>query len=124
MRRQVAAGAEPGRRTARSASARCGLSASASEYTATVPMPRSRQVRKTRRAISPRLATRTRVITGPPSHPEDAEAGVSPAGPDTLDLAVGHGRQAEAEHGAGVAGVDHAVVVDAAGEELRQGLGL
>jgi hypothetical protein len=33
-------------------------------YTATVPMPNLRQVVNTRRAISPRLATKTRVIIG------------------------------------------------------------
>ena len=48
--------------TARSASRTNSASASASEYTATVPMPRRRQVRKMRRAISPRLATKTRSI--------------------------------------------------------------
>src|SRR5690606_39066309 len=36
----------------------CGASRSASEYTATVPMPRRRQVRITRHAISPRFAIR------------------------------------------------------------------
>src|SRR5262249_55110754 len=46
-------------RTASSASATCGASASASEKTATLEMPMARSVRKTRRAISPRLATRT-----------------------------------------------------------------
>jgi hypothetical protein len=47
----------PGSRTAASTEATCGDSASASEYTATVPMPASEQERNTRRAISPRLAT-------------------------------------------------------------------
>src|SRR5438445_7954008 len=45
--------------TARSASRTCGQSASASEYTATARMPRVRQARMMRRAISPRLAIRT-----------------------------------------------------------------
>src|SRR4051812_7987897 len=40
----------------------CGASRSTSEYTATVDRPRSLQVRITRTAISPRLATRTRRI--------------------------------------------------------------
>ena len=52
----------PGSRTATSASRTNGSPASASECTATVPMPRSRQVRNTRRAISPRLATSSRLI--------------------------------------------------------------
>src|SRR5512134_3721445 len=47
---------------ARSAERTCSAARSASEYTATVSMPRSRQVRITRTAISPRLATRTRRI--------------------------------------------------------------
>src|SRR5205823_5261711 len=37
----------------------CGASRSGSEYTATLPMPSSSNVRITRMAISPRLATRT-----------------------------------------------------------------
>ena len=45
-------------RTASSASRTCSASASASEYTATVAMPSRLQVRMTRQAISPRLATR------------------------------------------------------------------
>src|SRR6266853_4054660 len=43
---------------ARSAKRTCRLSRSASEYTATVPIPNSLQAQITRRAISPRLATR------------------------------------------------------------------
>src|SRR6059058_5148714 len=45
---------------ASSARARYGASRSASLKTATTSMPRSRQARMTRRAISPRLATRMR----------------------------------------------------------------
>src|SRR6185436_12578540 len=45
--------------TASSAKRTCRLSRSAVLYTATVLMPISRQVRITRRAISPRLAIRT-----------------------------------------------------------------
>src|SRR5690606_14245626 len=56
------AGVLPGRRTAASASRTKGSPASASEWTATVSMPRRRAVAKTRRAISPRLATRILVI--------------------------------------------------------------
>src|SRR5438094_503155 len=37
----------------------CAAARSTSEYTATVPIPSSRRVRKTRIAISPRFATRT-----------------------------------------------------------------
>ena len=44
--------------TASSAKRTCSASASASEWTATVRMPSSRQARMTRRAISPRLAMR------------------------------------------------------------------
>ncbi len=61
-RRYVSPGAYPGRRTAVSASRTCRAPASASEYTATVEMPSSRQVRKIRQAISPRLATSSAVI--------------------------------------------------------------
>src|SRR5688572_27138623 len=45
---------------ASSARSRYGASRSASLYTATASMPRSRQARITRKAISPRLATRIR----------------------------------------------------------------
>ena len=62
MRRYVSAGVLPGSRTAWSASATNGASASASECTATVATPRARQVAKTRRAISPRFATTSFVI--------------------------------------------------------------
>src|SRR5688572_25277999 len=90
------------------------MPASASECTATVSMPRSRQVRNTRRAISPRLATSSLLIVM--SHPEDAEA------VGALDgQVVDHG-QADAQDGAGVARVDDAVVVHHPGEEVRQRL--
>src|SRR5262249_45428412 len=46
-------------RTASSASRTCGAAASASEKTVTLRMPMARRVLSTRRAISPRLATRT-----------------------------------------------------------------
>src|ERR671933_1094034 len=45
--------------TSSSANRTCSDSRSASEYTATVSMPSSRQARMTRSAISPRLAMRT-----------------------------------------------------------------
>ncbi len=58
------AGAGPSR-TAVSASRTCGAARSASEYTATVRRPSSRAERRTRRAISPRLATsRVSKVTG------------------------------------------------------------
>src|SRR5438552_1464384 len=82
--------------------------------------PSARAERMTRLAISARWATRSRRIgVGSrvmPSHPEDAEAAA------TLDHVGVHGRQREAEHGARVARVDHAVVVDLAGVEERVGL--
>ncbi len=46
------------RRQASSASSTCGAPRSASEKTATVRIPSSRQARRTRRAISPRFAMR------------------------------------------------------------------
>ena len=49
---------------AASACSTCGACASASEYTATVAIPSSRQARITRMAISPRLAMRTRENIG------------------------------------------------------------
>src|SRR5687768_1033556 len=51
-------------RMARSASVTWRARASASEWTAIASMPRSRQARMTRQAISPRLATRTRFSIG------------------------------------------------------------
>ena len=55
-------GAGPSR-TARSAAWTCGMSASASLYTATDSMPRRRSVLATRTAISPRFAMRTQPNT-------------------------------------------------------------
>src|SRR5919198_6311553 len=51
-------------RYASSAYATWAAPRSGSEYTATVPIPSSRRVRKTRIAISPRLATSTLLKTG------------------------------------------------------------
>src|SRR5258708_16666560 len=99
-----------------SASATCGWSASGSENAATVPMPRSRQVGKTRRAISPRLATSSLLIMR--SHPEDPEAIGSG------DRRVVDDGQAEPQDGTGVAGVDDPVVVQPPGQEVRQRLRL
>ena len=116
-RRYVSAGAAPGSRADRSASRTCGASASGSAYTATVSMPSARQVAKTRRAISPRLATSSRrIIT--PSHPEDAEA------LGALDRSTVDGGQRDAQDGTGVPRVDHAVVVQAAGQEQGRRLGV
>src|SRR6267154_3804180 len=63
-------------RIASSASLTCCAKASASEYTAMVRIPRRFAVRKIRRAISPRFATRRVSITDRPSHAEHAEARV------------------------------------------------
>src|SRR6478736_3002545 len=117
-------------RTATSASRTCRAPASASEYTATERIPRARRVRMTRQAISPRLATRTvpnrgvpvagvaggvtaegvvgeeRVIAG--SHPEQAEGGLRQRG-------AGDDVERQSQDGAGVRGVDHAVVPEAGG---------
>src|SRR3954449_1424097 len=73
----------------------------------------ARQVANTRRAISPRLATSTLLITVAPLMPEYAELRTV-AGADQ--------RQAHAQHRPGVAWVDHAVVVQPAGEEQCRGL--
>src|SRR6195952_2527890 len=110
--------------TATSASRVCSAPASASLYTATERMPISRRVRITRTAISPRFATSTvsNIVSTPHrgslrkttrtcwrkspwrrSHPEDAVA-------DVLEGRVGARGQGQAEHGAGLRGVDHAVV--------------
>src|SRR4051812_46247677 len=75
-------------------------------------MPISRAVRHTRRAISPRLATSSERITCR-SHPEDAVATAS------LDWLVVHDGQRHAEHRAGVARVDDAVVIEPRREEQR-----
>src|ERR1700712_2426046 len=97
--------------TATSASRVCSAPASASLYTATDRMPIARSVRITRTAISPRLATST--VENPAevigrSHPEDAEGRVGQRG-------VGGDGQGQAEHGAGVGRVDHAVVPEPRG---------
>src|SRR5690606_39438990 len=108
-----------GRATAASSSRAWGGCASASAYSGSVPRPMRRQVAKTRRAISPRLATRTveTVSVTTASHSEDAEA------VGALDRGVVDGRERHAQHRAGIAGIDHAVVVEPAGHEHRQRLG-
>src|SRR6476620_5269056 len=101
--------------TATSASRVCRAPASASLCTATERMPISRSVRITRTAISPRLATRTVSNMRGPLHPEDAVA-------DVFEGRVGAGGQGEAEHGAGLGGVDHAVVPEPGGGVVRMTL--
>src|SRR3954464_11016494 len=89
--------------TATSASRVCSAPASASLCTATDRMPISRSVRITRTAISPRLATSTVSNMSWPLHPEDAVA-------DVFHGSVGTGGERQAEDGARLRGVDHAVV--------------
>src|SRR5262245_56779549 len=104
MRRYDSAGAAPPIGTARSASRTKGASQAASEYTATVETPISRQVRWMRRAISPRFAIRSLRIAA--SHPEHAElAGARD------DVRVDR-RERHAQRRPAVAGVDDAVVVE------------
>src|SRR3954470_17700940 len=126
--------------TATSASRVCSAPASASLCTATERMPISRSVRITRTAISPRLATRTVSNTyttapaglsvqkvpptsgtfcteSPCSHAEDAIA-------NFLQRGVRASRQGQAEHGAGLGGVDDAVVPEAGGGVVGVALGL
>src|SRR5688500_17724725 len=62
-------------------------------------------------AAKPLLALSRRSRASWPEHPEPVGA--------LVGLVLDH-READAEHGAGVAGVDHAVVVEHAGEEERQ----
>src|SRR3954452_11370893 len=102
-RRYVSVGALPGRGHARSAWRTCGACESASLNTATVPTPSRRQVRTTLTAISPRLATSTRVITT--SHPVHAVA----AG--AFDRLVVDRAETHPENRARIARVDDAVVV-------------
>src|SRR4051795_9833011 len=88
-------------------------------------MPIVRSVRITRTAISPRLATSTvsniRSSPGtfgaesPESHPEDAVA-------ELTQRRVGARREGEPEHGAGLRGIDHAVVPEAGGGVVRMAL--
>src|SRR3954452_11868023 len=103
-------------------------------------MPIARSVRMTRTAISPRLATRTvsNIVSTPPevlyrpkvrsprgplppespsrgSHPEDAVA-------EFAQRCVGARGEGETEHGAGLRGVDHAVVPEAGGGVVRVAL--
>src|SRR5580692_7839334 len=87
---------------ARSASRTIGVLASASEYTATVRIPRRRAVRMMRQAISPRLAIRRDVSTS--SHPEHAEA-------RTCGYRRVEGRrECQAQDVSGLRGIDHTVV--------------
>src|SRR6185295_15609039 len=112
-RRYDSDGEAPPRGTASSASTTKGSFRSGSEKTATVAIPISRQVRKTRRAISPRFATRTLRIVftrrSSRSHAEHAEARAA------RDLGRVHGGESEAENGTAVPGVDDAGVPDQGG---------
>src|SRR4051794_41985945 len=71
----------------------------------------ARRVRFTRTAISPRLATRT-VSNIRSSHPEDAVA-------ELAQRRVGARGEGEPEHGAGLRGIDDAVVPEAGGGVVR-----
>src|SRR5688500_4848724 len=104
---------------ASSATCTCSASRSASENSATVAMPMLRQVRAMRTAISPRLAIRILEMR--------FMVQFSIAKPSVTEHAVAHrahhlarvrNRQADAEHVAGLARIEDAVVPDArAGEE-------
>src|SRR3954471_6824136 len=113
-RRYVSVGALPGRGHARSAWRTCGACESASLKTATVPTPSRRQVRMILTAISPRLATSTRVITT--SHPVHAVA----AG--AFDRLVVDRAETHPENRARVAWIDDPVVADTPRHEQRKGL--
>src|SRR5699024_3367595 len=94
-------------RTAPSAAVTWAASASSSVCTAIPVRPRSARVRRIRIAISPRLAIRTLSIMCA-SHPEDAVAGLGQRG-------AGDDVQGQAQHGAGVGGVDDPVVPQPSG---------
>src|SRR4029450_8847542 len=84
----------------------CIASRSPSENTATVRRPMRLAVRMIRQAISPRLAINS-LSKGRPvdtSHPEDTEPG------RLGRRRVETGGEREAEHRAGLRGIDHAVV--------------
>src|SRR3954454_6574623 len=77
----------------------------------------ARAVRRMRSAISPRLAISSfRIMRS--SHPEDAEAAAS------LDRPGVRGGERDAQRGAGVAGVEQAVVVEPRGDEEGVRLGV
>src|SRR6476659_2838582 len=101
--------------TASSASCTCGAERSRSVCTAIVWIPRSWADLMIRRAISPRLAMRSRRIMEWCSHPEDAVGGFG-------DRRVGRGLEPHAEDTAGVDGVDDAVVPEARGRVVRRAL--
>src|SRR5512144_895539 len=131
-------------RTASSASSTCGARASASEYTAALAIPMRRSVRKMRRAISPRFATRTLwigragisglaaasalrsplavaaeratrdVLSRRGAIDSHAEHAIPGRAADDVGM---HGRERDAEHGARVARIDDAVVPQASGGE-------
>ena len=107
--------------TATSASRVCSAPASASLCTATERMPISRSVRITRTAISPRLATRTVSNIAAHLSPIPAlmamSAGFTCGRRHSRPPPTGRSRtpKGEAEHGAGLRGVDHAVVPQAGG---------
>src|SRR5580704_13164479 len=95
--------------TASSAARTWRAPASASEYTATVRMPRRRALRKMRQAISPRFATSRLLINVPSPAALHAEHTVRGA----LLGCVAHRRQRQRQDPSGIGGIDHAIVPQA-----------
>src|SRR5580700_6931148 len=82
-------------------------------------------LRMMRRAISPRLATRSLVITGTPWRPDDAASHPEHAvAACPVDGVVVDDRQAQAQNRAGVAGIDDPVVIEPGRKEKGQRFGL
>src|SRR5690606_5995990 len=95
-------------RTAAPAAATCGDALSSSVWTAIAARPIAWTLRRMRRAISPRLAIRTLWMVMAASHAEHAavDRGQRRAGDDV---------EGEAQDGAGLGGVDDAVVPEPGG---------
>src|SRR5581483_5331543 len=97
-----ARGDDSPRYTAWSARRVCKAVRSASEYTATVEIPISRHERMMRTAISPRLATRTR-ISQKELHSEHAKAAAD-------RRRAQNDRKRQRQHAAGLGGVQDSIV--------------
>src|SRR5687767_12789446 len=106
---------------ASSAAKTCAASRSASENTATEPIPISRRVRKTRIAISPRFATRTfRIVRagvmGVGRCPSERDVAVLLGG-QRLALVREHAERAD-QAGTGLLRLDHVVQVAEPGGDI------
>src|SRR6187399_731473 len=109
--------------TASSQAATCAAWASASEYTATVPMPIRRAVRATRQAISPRFAISSLVNTSKLLLRRPGRRPLFEEGRDAFATFGRHARIGNAFRGRGEQHVVHGYFDDVGEQALGRGQG-